>query len=217
MDSSTSEIKAIGLASGKLSEYVNDQAKVQTVRWSAAEPGVLSVAIGNSVQDYDTYSGSRPVLIRASHAKQDILDFALSSNSSSILLDGGAKFDMALPDRLSTALYSRRMIAVLSDRSLRDLEKNGGSSPVAISRRDGRLVHTLGSTVWVGSTTSGPAAMEKSEAGTDEDISATMMRRARCFRVSRYSMNTSQNIKVSAQTAAVGLGLVVPRKLTFFF
>jgi hypothetical protein len=197
MDSFTSEIKITNPGGGKLSEYTNDQAKVETVRWSTLEAGVLSVAIRSSVQDYDTSSGSRPVLVRASHTKQDIVDFALFSGSSSGLLDETAKTEIDLSDRLVAALYYRRMMAVLSDRSLCDMAKHGGASPVALSRRDGRLVHTLGSTIWVGSTTSGPAAMERSCVTLDEDISATMMRRARCFRVTRYSMDTSQNIKVS--------------------
>jgi hypothetical protein len=195
MDSATSEIK-ISNPVGKPSEYSNDQAKVQTIRWSPVESGVLSVAIRDSVQDYDVSSGSRPFLIRASYAKQDILDFTLFSGSSPTRAQGEKKTETDLRDRLVASLYSRRMMTILSDRSLSDMAKHGGASPVAISRRDGRIIHALGSTVWVGSTTSGPAAMEKSAVIEDEDISATMMRRARCFRVTRYSMDTSQNIKV---------------------
>ena len=194
MDSVTSEIKITSPVNGKTSEYSNDQALVETVRWSALEPGVLSVAIRNSVQDYDTSSGSRPALVRTSHTTQDILDFALFSGAS----PGPPLAESSMDVSMVSALYSRRMIAILSDRSICDVAKHGGASPVAISRRDGRLVHTLGSTVWVGSTTSGPAAMEKSGVTYDEDISATMIRRARCLRVTRYSMDTSNNIKVSA-------------------
>jgi hypothetical protein len=198
MDSVTSEIKITSPIGGKASEFSNEQARVENVRWSTFEPGILSVAIRNSVQDYDTSSGSRPILIQASHAKQDILDFALFSGSSRGLPRGESTTEMDLRDRLVSSLYSRRIMALLSDRSLCDVAKNGGASPVAISRRDGRVVHALGHTVWVGSTTSGPTAMEKAGITDDEDISATMMRRARSFRVTRYSMDTSQNIKVGA-------------------
>ena len=41
--------------------------------------------------------------------------------------------------------------------------------------------------------------MEGSDIKDDEDISATMMRRARCLRVARYSMNTSSNIKMLSE------------------
>ena len=199
MDLVTSEIKITSPISAKPSEYSNDQSAVETIRWSALEPGFLSVAIRNCVQDYDTSSGSRPGLVRTSYTTQDILDFALFGGASPGPPLGGARTEMDIRDRLVSALYSRRMIAILSDRSLCDTAKHGGTSPVAISRRDGRLVHTLGSTVWVGSTTSGPAAMEKSGDTHDEDVSATMIRRARCLRVTRYSMDTANNIKVSAR------------------
>jgi hypothetical protein len=38
--------------------------------------------------------------------------------------------------------------------------------------------------------------MENSDISCEEDISATMMRRARCSRVAKYSMETSANIKL---------------------
>ena len=41
--------------------------------------------------------------------------------------------------------------------------------------------------------------MEGPDIKNDEDISATMMRRARCLRVARYSMNTSSNIKMLSE------------------
>jgi hypothetical protein len=41
--------------------------------------------------------------------------------------------------------------------------------------------------------------MESLQIHKDEDISATMMRRARCLHVAKYSMNTSSNIKMLAE------------------
>lgn len=212
MDSVVSEIKISNSAAGRTSQtssssQYSNQIKVETVQFSVAEPGVLSVAIGECVQDYDTSSGSRPVLVQVNYARKgrSILDIALCRGptiaTSTITKAPNTtqpdKNEKSISGRLLNDLYSgRRLVVMLEDRTLCDLAKHGGAAPVAISRRDGRVVHSLGSTVWVGSTVSGPTAMESSNVGHDEDISATMMRRARCFRLSRYSMNTSQNIKV---------------------
>ena len=46
--------------------------------------------------------------------------------------------------------------------------------------------------------------MENAEISHDEDISATMMRRARCLRVARYSMDTSSNIKMLSEDIPSG-------------
>jgi hypothetical protein len=50
----------------------------------------------------------------------------------------------------------------------------------------------------------GPSAMEHPVVSCDEDISATMMRRARCSRVARYSMETSANIKLLTEEIPLG-------------
>jgi hypothetical protein len=44
--------------------------------------------------------------------------------------------------------------------------------------------------------------MESSAIRCDEDISATMMRRARCLRVARYNMDTTSNIKMLSEDVA---------------
>lgn len=219
MDSVVNEIKishsTIGRTSQALSsaQYSN-QIKVETVRWSTAEPGVLCVAIGESVQEFDTSSTSRPVLIRVNHHSKPgstIQDIALYSSSSKPKPRPAEsiKTETTPSTRLLNALYSRRMVVMLDDRTVVDMAKHNGVAPLAISRRDGRLVHALGPTVWVGPTTIGPSAMERTslpvvgDADDEEDISATMLRRGRCIQQSRYSMNTSQNIKVQYQRAPV--------------
>ncbi len=201
MDSVVSEIKISNSTGSRTSQsssapYAN-QSKVETVRWSTAESGVLSVAAGESIQDFDTSSGSRPVLIRVNHCRHggSIQDIALYNRPNVPTTEPDQNTNIST--RLVNALYSRRMIVMLEDRTLCDLAKHGGAAPVAISHRDGRIVHALGPTVWVGFSTSGPSAMERSKFGDDDDISATMMRRARFLCQSRYSMSTSQNIKVT--------------------
>ena len=94
------------------------------------------------------------------------------------------------------------MAVVETDRTVRDIARRP-LAPLAISKRDGRLVHVLGSTLWMHGTSDGPTAMECLEIQRDEDISATMMRRARCLHENRYSMNTASNIKLLAQESDI--------------
>lgn len=197
MDSVMSEIKIRNSTTAeKNAEYANEQGKVEAIRWSKVESGVLSIAIQSSIKDYDTSAGSRPVLIRESHAKDAIRDFALFGGDLKQPMLGKETLTDNMRHRLSTALYSRRAMTILSDGSLCDMAKDGCHSPVAISRRDGRLLHSFGSSVWVGSSVSGTTAMEGSFASHNEDISASMIRRAGCNNAIKYSMDTSQNIKV---------------------
>lgn len=216
MDSVVNEIKispsTIARTSQSLSsaQYTN-QIKVETVRWSTAEPGVLCVAIGESVQEFDTSSSSRPVLIRINHHSkpgstiQDIALYSSKPKPKPLATEEASHSEVTPSTRLLKALYSRRMVVMLDDRTLVDMAKHNGVAPLAISRRDGRLIHALGPTVWVGPTTKGPAAMERNSVSSgeedEEDISATMLRRGRCVQQSRYSMNTSQNIKVRYEWA----------------
>lgn len=200
MESAVSEIKLPS----------SDNLLVSSLRWSSREAGVLSVALGDLVQDYDT--SSRPVLIRVNRAKAPILDMALypgsfpkdpaelpaastaKSGSDSILHSPNQQPDDL---RLISELYPQRMLVVLSDQMVHDQAKHS-IAPLAVSRRDGRVVHALGKHLFLGSTRDGPSAMERGQASPDEDISATMMRRARCLQQAKYSMDTKSNIKILA-------------------
>jgi hypothetical protein len=163
---------------------------VQNLRWAG---DTISISVGDTVYDYETFSsGSRPVHTRTVYTKEPLLDFVLYPYSD--------EPDMAIPaeKRVISELYPNRMVGIFPDRTVHDLPKHT-LAPVAISRRDGRLVHTHGRTMWIGSTGKGPSAMESLEIHQNEDISATMMRRARCLHVAKYSMNTSSNIKMLAE------------------
>lgn len=216
------------------------QAKAEAIQWSLFEPGMLSVAYGESVQEYDTNSGSRPSLVRmnrVSKAGKFIKAFALyrgkkgvessndvvpsddtfSSNHAGSTAEeekyvGNNNVNDAKnndkSDRLLSLLYPRRLLAVLEDQTIEDMAKDM-NAPLAISRRDGRLIHALGPHLFVGASSEGPSAMErmikKDETGKargKEDISATMMRRARCLQTNPYSMNPEQNIKLMSQEVA---------------
>lgn len=200
MDTVVSEIKVAPSTHSKTFPETSKPPIVSSIKWSTLESGTLSVAIGESVQDYDTSSGSRPVLVRVNYAKegQSIVDLALYEGQKQ-----HRESIQSRSSRLIEVLYPRRMLAVLGDRTVCDMAKHT-DSPVAISRRDGRLVHGLGRTLWVGSTNEGPCAMESLQMRAGEDISATMMRRARCLHVARYSMNTASNIKMISEEQPIG-------------
>ena len=223
MDAVVSEIKVSSMTgTSNADSTVTASSYVSSLRWSARETGVLSVAMGNVVLDYDTMS-SRPVLSRVNRAKGPILDMALYPGTFPADSGPGSSETAPVPnagflsttaqqlqtsqreiaratkrihdDQLISELYPQRMLVVLADRSVQDMAKHT-IAPLAISRRDGRVVHALGKNLFLGSTRTGPSAMESLSIQKDEDISATMMRRARCLHAARYSMDTASNIQV---------------------
>eukprot|EP00980_Cylindrotheca_fusiformis_P020253 scaffold7328_cov145-Cylindrotheca_fusiformis.AAC.1 len=202
MDTALSEIK-VGSANstGALpSGFTPATFSVEAIKWAQLEPGTLSIATGSSVQDYDTKSGSRPVLVRVNHAKEGsrIRDFALYPQVRST---GSDKKLERVGQALIEKLYSRRILTVLEDGNVCDMTKHK-FAPLAISHRDGRIAHALGASLFMGSVESGLVAMDSSCERHDEDISATMVRRARCFRVPRYNMDTVSNIKMLSEDVA---------------
>jgi hypothetical protein len=171
---------------------------VQNVRWSTLEPGTISISVGDTVYDYETFtSGSRFLVhTRTVYTKEPLLGFCLYPYSTTSTEPTSTP--RPPEKRVISELYPNRMVAIFPDRTVHDLPKHT-LAPVAISRRDGRLVHAHGRTLWIGPTGKGPSAMESLQIHQDEDISATMMRRARCLHVAKYSMNTSSNIKMLAE------------------
>jgi hypothetical protein len=222
-------------ALGTMSMQRKQQTKAEAIQWSMLESGMLSVATGESVQEYDTNSGSRPNLVRVnrvSKAGKTIKAIALyrgkgrkaaQPNDGSVVIDGDnsnsntvmvqerkegevniiddSQKDCNRSDRLLSLLYPQRMLAVLEDQTIVDMAKDT-NAPLAISRRDGRLVHALGPHLFMGKSSEGPSAMEKNSCRMqqdDEDISATMMRRARCLQKNPYSMDPELNIKLMSR------------------
>jgi WD repeat-containing protein mio len=166
---------------------------VSSVKWSTLEPGLLDITLGDSIFEYDTLA--RPVHVNTIHTKSNILDFALYpfSEFRDRSTSEGVSNKRAVAD-----LFRNRLFVVDSDHTLVDVARRP-IAPLAISTRDGRLLHGLGRTLWMGATSVGPTAMERSESRQDEDISATMMRRARCTQETKYSMNVLSNIRVLVQ------------------
>ena len=158
MDSVFSEIKPKPTAS----ESSDNSTIVSSIHWSVLEPGTLSVAMRSSVQEYETSSSSRPVLCRVNHVKagQQIVDIALYNGETSlppIAKSFQGEIQKQSSNRLIAGLYPRRLLAVLSDRTICDMARDT-KAPMAISQRDGRLVHALGPTLWIGSTNEGKRA-----------------------------------------------------------
>ena len=174
---------------------------VSAIQWSRLYPGTLSVALGDTVQHYDTTASlSRPVLSRLSHAELTIMDLSLyprphQKNVSSTTKNESSK--AKLNQEIVAELYQNRMLVVLADKNVHDMPKDTTTAPLAISRRDGRLAHAFGGALWIESCV--PSAMETPIALKDEDISARMMRRAKCTRAVRYSMDAALNLQMLSE------------------
>ena len=56
-------------------------------------------------------------------------------------------------------LYPHRILLAMQDGSLHDMAKFQ-LAPMIVSRRDGRVVHSLGSTIWTGSAAFGAYSFE---------------------------------------------------------
>ena len=156
MDSVFSEIKPKPTSS----EPSDSSTMVSSIRWSVLEPGTLSVAMRSSVQEYETLSSSRPVLCRVNYVKagQQIVDIALYNGEAHSASTPHGAIQNQTSSRLIAGLYPRRMLTVLSDRTICDMARDT-NAPMAISQRDGRLVHALGPTLWIGSTNEGKQAI----------------------------------------------------------
>jgi len=176
---------------------------VSAMQWSRLYPGTLSVAVGDTVQHYDTIASlSRPVLDRLSHAESVVLDLALypkpHEKTTVFMGKNGEGNGENFNQEIVSELYQNRMLVVLADKSVQDMPKDT-TAPLAISRRDGSLAHAFGGALWIESSSKGPCAMENPEAENNEDISARMMRRAKCSRTTRYSMDAALNLQMLSE------------------
>lgn len=191
------------------------QSKVEAVKWSLLEPGMLTVATDDSIQHYDTSSGGRPTLVNANRCRAGttVKDIALYQGKQEMTPkdaeptkdvfensqhdDHEGVLDISkVSENLLRMLYPRRILAAMGDHTIQDIATDC-VAPVAISHRDGRLIHAFGPHLFVGPPTVGPAAMEKSDSSKDEDdVSAVMMKRARCIQTASYSMDPESNIEL---------------------
>ncbi|KAL7519277.1 hypothetical protein ACHAWX_004064 [Stephanocyclus meneghinianus] len=198
MDSTIGEIRA-GTHAGP---------GVSAIAWSPERAGFLSIAIGGTIKTYDTKApGSRSLPVEVSYISCDedgfLQDIAFQpqvfcrAKPSSVLLpkDGTDTYALEHGTVNPFEFYPNRIL-VVSSKGDTDLVPESYVAPLAVSKRDGRIAHSLGSYVWIGDTTEGPSAMEGKMLLTTEDISARMMRRARCLHSFRYSTDASANVKM---------------------
>jgi WD40 repeat protein len=193
MDSQLTEIK-IGGAS-------KTPSAVTSVKWSTSDVGHISILVGDYLHQYDTLtSGSRPVHTNTIRTGKPIEDFThypfadLEEFGSSDTPSSGATLKKK---KVFSELLSKRIVAVEGNQTLSVVAAHR-IAPIVVSHRTGQVIHTLGRTLWLESASEGPAAMEYPDIRSNEDISATMMRRAGCLHVAKYSMAASPNIKMLA-------------------
>jgi hypothetical protein len=209
LDSPYTEIKVAGatktaasnVSSDSLSSVARSAANstgVSAIKWSTLDPGHLSILFGNATYEYDTSTSvSRPVHINTIHNRKPIIDFALYPYADLNVDEPGLTEEICKKKQVIAELFPKRMVVVQGDRTVTDIATTR-IAPIAVSKRSGQVIHALGRTLWVGSVSEGPSAMESSEIRIGEDISATMMRRARCLHVAKYSMDIPSNIKMLA-------------------
>lgn len=163
-------------------------ATVTKAQFRPHENGRLVVLAGKAMHEYDT-TLSRPSLLNSVYTHEEITDFALypfpKSNSNQLYAD----------------MLSKRMMIVNKAGSVLDTAMHR-IAPVTISHRTGQTIGAFGENLLVGSNTNTPSAMESPTIDTEEDISATMMRRARCLHVAKYSMDTASNVKMLRSEAS---------------
>jgi hypothetical protein len=161
---------------------------VSAIAWDETSEGVLSIATGDDLRFYNTRNDmsmnmSRPTLSRVTHSYGPLqcISFPLKDNKPT--------------ESNNHPPIPQRMLAVYTDGTVTDLPTQQ-VSPIDLSSRDGRVANAIGSHVFIGSTSEGPAAMEKTLYNPSEDISATMMRRARCLHMKRYSTDATSNLQM---------------------
>ncbi|GKY98820.1 hypothetical protein MPSEU_000838100 [Mayamaea pseudoterrestris] len=199
MDTVVSEIKVTGQGNSMTDMNISQNtASITAVQWSATEAGKIAVGVGDVVHEYDTLSSaSRSVHVNTTYLEDSVLDFCLYPFSAPVPCN-----EPITSGHLMAELFPNRLVAVTTDRKVVSAARTT-VAPVAISPRDGRIVHSFGRALWIGSPSDGPSAMESLRIQSDEDISSTMMRRARCQHVAKYSMVASSNIKVLAEDGLV--------------
>jgi len=173
-----------------LTEITPNNESVSSISWT--RPGVLSVAIGCSIRSYDTRSpGSRSLPVGVSYLdgistdeEDDLLSIqCLAYQPQATQSTRPSSFDF----------YPHRTLVVTSQGQIQVIPESY-TAPLAISNRDGRVASALRGTVWIGQKDKGPLAME-GQSIINEDISARMMRRAKCFHASQHSSDSKNDIR----------------------
>lgn len=177
----------------KIGGFTALTAVANSVQWSTLHPGILSVAVGDILQEYDTVSStSRPILVNSVKMPKPILDFAhypFDKLKDSVTRCGTRDAEQ----EVFAELFPKRIVAVDCDLSINAIAAHR-IAPLAVSHRTGQVINSLNRTMLT--SCPNPIATERSGIQSEEDISATMLRRARCHNITKYSMKTSSNIAI---------------------
>ena len=129
-DTCLSEIKHHATFSGSSKVF---SSSVSAISWNSNQYSSLCVATGDLLRYYDTRSNaSKPLLVKVTHLKEPIQSLAYRSKESSPTMH----------------MNFERMIVVNMAGEVMDLPMEQ-SSPLALSHRDGRLVHAFGLNTWM--------------------------------------------------------------------
>jgi hypothetical protein len=193
IDSPLSEIKPVGTK--------NTTSTITSAKWSTLSPGHLSVLVGETtLSTYDTFSNvSRPIFTSTAGANKTIMGFThypysnLQSHDDyrSITVDDKS----FQKKRVMLELFPKQIVAVCSDQTVNVVSCHR-IAPLAVSPRNGQIVHAIGQSLLLGSATEGPAAMERFEMQSHHDISAIILRRAQGSAIGKYSMDIASNIEI---------------------
>lgn len=211
----------------------NPNLGISSIAWLPDRYGFLAVAIGDTIKTYDTKTpGSRSLPVEVSYMDSDdrfIQDLAFQPQVfcgvnfaplPSIPKDGLSALKRTY---VNTFEFFPHRALVVSSKGDTIIVPESHAAPLAISKRDGRIAHGMGSHIWIGDTVEGkysdladslsfltaiflsvcrflcspgPSAMEGNKLLATEDVSARMMRRARCLHSYRYSTDASNNVKM---------------------
>jgi len=161
---------------------------ISAVAWSNERPGELAIAVGDSIRTFYTRApGSRALPLNVSYVGNGDKELTLQC------LAFQPTSERQCTTNKQVGYYPHRILTVSSQGEVSIIPESQ-VAPIAISKRDGRIAHGLGDTVWVGSTTEGPSAMEGGLAFAKEDVSSRMMRRAICLHDVRYSTDAENNV-----------------------
>ena len=140
MDSPTSEIKTSTFACR------DDLPIISSIKWSTLSSGTLAIASEDSIRTFDTL-GNRPLLSRIMYSPSDLKCIAFQPSTSNDFTEKKSSIT-------SKMIYPRRLLTVTSDRKVNATPKFQ-SAPLSISARDGRVAHSFGNAVWMGSASIG--------------------------------------------------------------
>ena len=140
---------------------------IRRIVWSSKQPGILSVAVGSRIHHYDTLSSqARPVLWGISDVDQQVADIAINPltvrrPAVSMDVDSSEKVgpplqteqehlpNLPIPqEETLPTLLRHRMLVVGTDGYVADVAKST-TAPLAVSRRDGSIMHALDNHIWV--------------------------------------------------------------------